>query len=70
MVVGEPVANLLRSSYRPEDFNAELEFGIFTATSRDSRLDSIRNGVSFFLDRCAQRWRTRWRGRLGHNGSR
>jgi hypothetical protein len=47
--VGEAVVNLLRSSYRPEDFNTELEFRTFTA--RDFGQNVIQNGVSFFLYR-------------------
>jgi hypothetical protein len=49
MAVGEAVMNLLRSSYRPEDFNTELEFRTFTA--RDFSLNTIQNGVSYFLYR-------------------
>ena len=47
--VGEAVVNLLRSSYRPEDFNTELEFRTFTA--RDFGQNAVQNGVSFFLYR-------------------
>jgi hypothetical protein len=49
MAVGEAVMNLLRSSYRPEDFNTELEFRTFTA--RDFGQNVIQTGVSLFLYR-------------------
>jgi hypothetical protein len=49
MAVGEAVVNLLRSSSRSEDFNAELEFRTFTA--RDFAANAIANGVSLFLYR-------------------
>jgi hypothetical protein len=49
MAVGEAVVNLLRSSYRPDDFNTELEFRTFTA--RDFGGNAVQNGVSFFLYR-------------------
>lgn len=46
--VCEAVINLLRSNYRPEDFNNELEFKVFTAKDFDKPMD---NGVSLFLYR-------------------
>lgn len=49
MAVGEAVMNVLRSSYRPEDFNTELDFRTFTA--RDFGQSTIQNGVSLFLYR-------------------
>jgi hypothetical protein len=47
-VVGEAVINLLRSSYRPDDFNNELEFRVYTSRDFNS---PITNGVSLFLYR-------------------
>jgi hypothetical protein len=49
IAVAEAVMNLLRSSYRPEDFNTELEFR--TVTGRDFGLNTIQNGVSLLLYR-------------------
>lgn len=49
MAVAESVVNLLRSSYRPADFNVDLEFRTFTA--RDFSTNAIANGVSLFLYR-------------------
>ena len=46
--VSEAVMHLLRTSYRPEDFNNELEFKIFT--SKDFA-NPISSGISFFLYR-------------------
>jgi len=47
--VSEAIINLLRTSYRPEDFNNELEFKIFT--SRDFANPPFSNGISLFLYR-------------------
>lgn len=46
MAASEGVINLLRSNYRPDDFNNELEFRVFT--SRDFTNNTITNGVSLF----------------------
>ena len=46
--VSEAVMHLLRTSYRPEDFNNELEFKIFT--SKDFA-NPISSGISLFLYR-------------------
>ena len=46
--VSEAVIYLLRSSYRPEDFNNELEFRIFTSKDFASPMS---NGVSLFAYR-------------------
>lgn len=46
MAVNEAIVRLLRSNYRPEDFNNELEFKVFT--SKDFTDNTISNGVSVF----------------------
>lgn len=47
--VSEAVVELLRTSYRPEVFNNELEFKVFT--SRDFANNIISNGASLFMYR-------------------
>ena len=47
--VCDAVVHLLRMSYRPSDFNNELEFKVFTP--RDFGSGAITNGVSLFLYR-------------------
>lgn len=49
MGVSEAVAGLLRTSYRPEVFNNELEFKVFT--SKDFASNTIANGASLFVYR-------------------
>jgi len=46
MAASEAIVNLLRVSYRPEDFNNELEFRVFT--SRDFGNNTLQNGASLF----------------------
>jgi hypothetical protein len=46
MAVSEAVVNLLRVNYRPEDFNNELEFRVFT--SKDFGNNTLQNGASLF----------------------
>lgn len=46
MAVNEAIVRLLRSNYRPDDFNNELEFKVFT--SKDFTENTITNGVSCF----------------------
>lgn len=46
MAVNEAIVRLLRSNYRPEEFNNELEFKVFT--SKDFSDNTISNGVSIF----------------------
>lgn len=46
MAVSEAMIKLLQSNYRPEDFNNELEFKVFT--SKDFSDSTIANGVSIF----------------------
>ncbi len=46
MAVSEAMVKLLQSNYRPEDFNNELEFKVFT--SKDFSENTIANGVSIF----------------------
>ena len=46
MAVSEAIVNLLRVNYRPEDFNNELEFKVFT--SKDFGSNTIHNGASLF----------------------
>lgn len=46
MAVSEAIVNLLRVSYRPDDFNNELEFRVFT--SRDFGNNTLQNGASLF----------------------
>lgn len=69
MAVNEAIVRLLRSNYRPEDFNNELEFKVFT--SKDFTDNTISNGVSVFPYRIfvngAHRLPT---GRLNSNGQR
>ncbi len=67
--VCDAVIYLLRSSYRPEAFNNELEFRTFT--SRDFSANSINNGVSLFLYRIYPNGTHRTPpGRLGPDGKR
>lgn len=66
--VSEAVVELLRSSYRPEDFDNELEFRVFTP--RDFA-DPMANGVSLFLYRIFPHGTSRTpAGRLLPNGRR
>lgn len=46
MAVNEAIIKLLRSNYRPEEFNNELEFKVFT--SKDFTENTITNGISVF----------------------
>lgn len=46
MAVSEAIVNLLRVNYRPEDFNNELEFRVFT--SKDFGNNTLQNGASLF----------------------
>ena len=46
MAASEAVISLLRSNYRAEDFNNELEFKVFT--SKDFTDNTILNGLSLF----------------------
>lgn len=46
MSVSEAIVRLLRISYRPDDFNNELEFKVFT--SKDFGNNTISNGASLF----------------------
>ena len=46
MGITEAVMGLLRTSYRPDDFNNELEFKVFN--SKDFSSNSIANGAAFF----------------------
>ena len=66
--VCETVVELLRASYRPEDFNNELEFRVFTPRDFSS---PIANGVSLFLYRIYPNGVNRTpAGRLGVDGRR
>ncbi|WP_320039966.1 DUF4255 domain-containing protein [uncultured Desulfobacter sp.] len=49
MGVSEAIMGLLRSSYRPDLFNNELEFKVFT--SKDFTKNTIANGASLFMYR-------------------
>lgn len=49
MGLSEAITGLLRTSYRPEDFNNELEFKVFT--SKDFTNNTIINGASLFMYR-------------------
>ena len=49
MAVNEALVNLLRVSYRPEDFNNELEFRVFS--SKDFGTNTLQNGASLCLYR-------------------
>jgi hypothetical protein len=67
--VSEAVLALLRSNYRPEDFNNELEFRVFMA--RDFGSPGLQNGVSLFLYRVLPNGTYRApAGRLDENGRR
>jgi hypothetical protein len=66
--VGEAVVQLLHASYRPEDFNNELEFRVYAA--RDF-LQPMTAGVSLFIYRVYVNGTHRTpAGRLGRNGQR
>lgn len=66
--VCETVVELLRASYRPDDFNNELEFRVFT--QRDFG-NPMTNGVSLFLYRIYPNGVNRTpAGRLGVDGRR
>ena len=66
--VCEAVVELLRASYRPEDFNNELEFRVFTPRDFSS---PMANGVSLFLYRIYPNGMNRRpSGRLGVDGRR
>jgi hypothetical protein len=67
MAVNEAIVKLLRSNYRAEDFNNELEFKVFT--SKDFTDNTISNGVSVFPYRIFVNGVNRLpTGRLGRNG--
>lgn len=69
MAVNEAIVRLLRSNYRPEDFNNELEFKVFT--SKDFTDNTISNGVSVFPYRVFVNGAHRLpAGRLNPNGER
>lgn len=69
MAVNEAIVRLLRSNYRPTDFNNELEFKVFT--SKDFTDNTIANGVSVFPYRIFVNGAHRLpAGRLNLNGER
>lgn len=49
MAISEAIMGLLRTSYRPDLFNNELEFKVFT--SKDFANNTIANGASLFMYR-------------------
>ncbi len=69
MAVCEAVVSLLHSTYRPDDFNSELEFKVFT--SNDFKSNTISNGASLFLYRIyCNGVRRHPAGRIGQDGKR